>query len=642
MITPQRALVRPRVIAPVTGQVLPLEDEIRSLVDREAVGLVAIVGPHGCGKTTALRHLDAVIGPVARVTLLDEPSPEALAMASVVAFDNVIQKGLVVYARRTAHTIGHLVHYRLAPWCDDDLIEYLLAAHRGQCPSIMSRLKSATDEAVAAGNPELLCIAMDLMVRDKSIAGIRQSIDRFLHEQFPNEFVRHTAQRFALAKLKGNERSHIELATELVNADCPESLMRALRHTPVQVVLAAESISEDLRNQRECDALAQPFPHALVLEVAGRISSDEPAIKHLKSIVAGVQLKWHAIAASLLHACNIDWRPEPSRLRLTTPFLRRKRAPWLAGAYFKRANWPEIRLSYMDCSNVQWDGANLSGANLTRTLARKAALCRCKLRGAKLRQFDAANASLVGADLTAVHAESAAFDRADLTEANLSDSCLEEASLEDANLTSANFANANLELANLMGATIDDANFAGATLKGACLSMLTLGLAYFADACFAGADLTRCNLEGVKLPGADFTGADLHHAVLTGSVMQRASFRGADLGGTGLAEIDWENADLRDADLRGATFHMGSSRSGKVGSPIASEGSRTGFYTDEYHEQEFKSPEEIRKANLRGADLRGAEIGNVDFYLVDLRGAKYDTLHEQHFRRCRAILEHRV
>jgi uncharacterized protein YjbI with pentapeptide repeats len=99
---------------------------------------------------------------------------------------------------------------------------------------------------------------------------------------------------------------------------------------------------------------------------------------------------------------------------------------------------------------------------------------------------------------------------------------------------------------------------------------------------------------------------------------------------------------LRDADLRGSTFHMGSTRSGLVDSPIACEGSRTGFYTDELNEQDFKAPEEIRKANLRNANLRGARIDGVDFYLVDLRGAEYTSDQETHFRKSGAILEARV
>ena len=120
--------------------------------------------------------------------------------------------------------------------------------------------------------------------------------------------------------------------------------------------------------------------------------------------------------------------------------------------------------------------------------------------------------------------------------------------------------------------------------------------------------------------------------------MPGARFDRADLRNTRLADVDWEGADLRGADLRGATFHMGSSRSGLVGSPLACEGSKTGFYTDDYDEQTYKAPEEIRKANLCGADLRGANLEGVDFYLVDLRGAQFDADQELHLRRCGAIL----
>ncbi len=118
--------------------------------------------------------------------------------------------------------------------------------------------------------------------------------------------------------------------------------------------------------------------------------------------------------------------------------------------------------------------------------------------------------------------------------------------------------------------------------------------------------------------------------------------RWADLSNARLADIDWENADLRHANLRGATFHMGSSRGGLVFSPYACEGSKTGFYTDEFDEQNFKAPEDIRKASLRGADLRGANLTGVDFYLVDLRNAKLDAGQLEHVRSSGAILTDRV
>ena len=136
-----------------------------------------------------------------------------------------------------------------------------------------------------------------------------------------------------------------------------------------------------------------------------------------------------------------------------------------------------------------------------------------------------------------------------------------------------------------------------------------------------GSNVTHCDLEFLELPCARFKDAILSHALLTGSIMTGADFRGASLRQAGLADIAWEQADLREADLRGCSFHLGSSRSGLVGSPYPGHGSRTGFYTNDYDEQSYEAPETIREANLCGADLRGVSIEGVDFYLVDLRGA---------------------
>lgn len=50
----------------------------------------------------------------------------------------------------------------------------------------------------------------------------------------------------------------------------------------------------------------------------------------------------------------------------------------------------------------------------------------------------------------------------------------------------------------------------------------------------------------------------------------------------------------------------------------------------------------VERVDLHGADLRGANVEHTDFYLVDLRDAKFDAEQEAHFRRCGAILETRV
>ena len=143
----------------------------------------------------------------------------------------------------------------------------------------------------------------------------------------------------------------------------------------------------------------------------------------------------------------------------------------------------------------------------------------------------------------------------------------------------------------------------------------------------------------LKLPGSEFISADFSSAWLTGTSIPNGNFIGACFRNAGLADIDWEGACLREADFDDANFRMGSARSGLVNSPIACEGSKTGFYTDEFHEQHFKNPEQIRKANLRGADLTGAKVFRTDFYLVDLRDATYDESQRAHFERCRAILK---
>ena len=155
---------------------------------------------------------------------------------------------------------------------------------------------------------------------------------------------------------------------------------------------------------------------------------------------------------------------------------------------------------------------------------------------------------------------------------------------------------------------------------------------------FREARVIECDLEGVEVTDAVFERTSFLNSDLAGSVLARANLRGAWFYGAGLADVRWENADLRGADFKGASFHTGSSRSGLVNSVIASEGSRTGFYTDDYDDRDYKPPEEIRKACLCGADLRGAKVADTDFYLVDLRGARYTADQAAHFKRCGAIL----
>ena len=83
-------------------------------------------------------------------------------------------------------------------------------------------------------------------------------------------------------------------------------------------------------------------------------------------------------------------------------------------------------------------------------------------------------------------------------------------------------------------------------------------------------------------------------------------------------------------------------RSDLMDSLIVYEGSRTGFYTDNYDEQDIKPVDEIRKGDLRCADLRGANNKGVDFYLVNLRGVRYIYDQARQFHHCRATVANRT
>jgi uncharacterized protein YjbI with pentapeptide repeats len=627
------------VFAPASGENVLLEDEILQLVQAGARGVVAVLGPSGSGKTTALAHLAAVLPAGARVTLLDEPHPSATTL------DRDI---LLVYAATRSHSADALREYNLTPWGSDDFLEYLLARHRPRCAAVMARLRPQ-DQAFLGGSPQLWSAFLDRLAADDSLPDARRALHRLLQEHLGDTDLLERARSACLNALVTPGADLAADARRLARPGFEAALVGLLGQEPVRVLLAAERVAADLHGEAACDYLAHALPRELVRVAASLCAADTEAREHLLRLLAGP--RWaHPMAASLLHAMGVGWMPEEG----TTVNL--------SGAYLEGADWPGVPLAGARLSGADLTGAELSGAVLVKATAKKVRLCGACLRQAALDGLRASSADLSGADLTRARADAVSLSRARLTGANLSGANLSNANLSKANLSGANLSTAvlpaaNLKRANLSGALLCGANlrkarlgqailekadFTGADLSGACLYGLRLRDARWEGACFRGALMDKCDLEGLMLRTADFRQARLKGALLTGASMPQADLRMAILRDAGLAEVDWEGADLRGADLRHASFHLGSTRSGLVGSPIACEGSRTGFYTDEYEEQGFKAPEEIRKANLCGADLRGARIDGVDFYLVDLRGARYDAAQAEHLRRCGAILEARV
>src|SRR5262249_56078038 len=111
----------------------PPDDDRRSLLAANRRGVVAVLGPPGSGRTTALRHLLHVFAnePVA---CLDEPSPSECFAG---------EAGLTVYAAAQQRPGIHLAVYRLARWDDDDRLEYLLWNHPARTAAVLPPLTAA-------------------------------------------------------------------------------------------------------------------------------------------------------------------------------------------------------------------------------------------------------------------------------------------------------------------------------------------------------------------------------------------------------------------------------------------------------------------------------------------------------------------
>jgi uncharacterized protein YjbI with pentapeptide repeats len=616
-LAPRQAPVTPRAALCPGGEPLPIHDQVRRLLHSKSNTAVSLVGPRGSGKTEALRHLAATLPPDSPVVLLDDNGQYWT------GGDHRGDDRLLIVARRDPDpdSRGGVV-LQMARWDTDHLIEYLLATRRDRCASVMARLKDLPADDVE-GVAGMWSVVLDAMCEHEALATPAEALRHVLASRLGDERVRRGATDYCLGKVLPPEKPD-EPPAHLLNAD--PLLGRLLAYRPVQLALAAQRVVWDLAAGNGRDHVASRMPQELVRAVAMLAAFRAPVMHALRRFACGHDRRTHSTAATILHATNTGWRPEPGC------------KPSLTFAWLPGAKWAAVDLAGASIASGNLCGADLHAARLDDAAAGEAKLRGTCLRAASLRNLRAITADLFGADLSGACADGGHFDDADLSAADLSGGSFQKAwfsgaSLQAARLVAADFRKARLHDVKLAGADCTGADFRGASFSGVDLTEARLS-----GANFAGAQLNKCDLQNVELRGAAFRDADLCGCDLTGSALPGADFRDAVLRNAGLADVSWEGADLRDADLTGASFHLGSTRSGLVGSTVPCEGSRTGFYTDDYGEQYYRPPEEVRKANLRGADLRGAQVFGTDFYLVDLRGARYSDVQAGHFRRCGAIL----
>ncbi|MFG0285164.1 MAG: pentapeptide repeat-containing protein [Phycisphaerales bacterium JB039] len=482
------------------------------------------------------------------------------------------------------------------------MIAYALEAFGQRAAGVLTRVRDAPDAGLLAGDKRLSIRVLHAMAERDSIRTIDQAVCSVSGDAVP------AIEEDCLRRLSGSMAAgHVEL-TE-----------------PLRILWAARALMRLLESDR-------PGPHARwiltsalpgqFLRVVAREGCSRRAVRRLAR--AADRSATAVAAASILARIDRAWRPGRCRR--------------LPGADFEGVDWANV-----SCPEIRLQGANLRAANLRRADLRKADLtvasasnavfaeallekARCAYIRAEAADFDCAH--LGAADLLGAHLSRARLSGARLYRARLNEANLDGADCSNIDCACAQFSSASLDGTDLTRAQLREARLEGADFRRAVIDFASL----------EQASLIAANLEGVGATGLILDHANLSKALLTGASLPAATMTFANLGGAGLANVELEGADLRNADFAGASFHLGSSRSGLVGSVIAGEGSRTGYYTDDFDDRSFKDPEAIRKANLCGADLRCAAVTMCDFYLVDLRRARYDNDQAAHFKRCGAIL----
>ena len=622
------SLVRPRVTGSNLSEPTLLVNVVRDEIRKDPRTRILLRGGPGSGKTTALGVLSAEFSGTHQLALIDGPGPEG--MEPIALPDGTTLVEAVGNGDDPVYSLvgeGRLTGYRsrilhMAPWSRDDVIELLLQCARESCGSVMQRLSDDDSWNLLEGSPTLWSIVIAKMVADPTLQGADSILGQYANERLPDGYRFDNMQLEYISECSAGKES-LRVHGTRRRFDLDHDLEKLTRHKPIADYFLARHVARELQSDAKVLGWITGNRSPGLRTRLARII-DQKAIKNLERALKTKKYEFHhATVVRLLLDVDPDWRPQRPLRNLVCADLR-------------KARWPGVDLRKSELEQAELIGADLRGARLSEV--RSTRLDEANLSHGRMFRFRAHRSVFDRARLDYANMGRAMFHQCSHEDTSFVISNLQCAGFDGCRLIGADFTRANLSNSTFMACTIQHTCFRGANLQGILLRRMDLRTAVFQDANLEGANLLSANMEYIDLDRGRLSGANLTNAQLTGSKLPDVDFSHANLSGAKLAEVDWENANLQSANLCGAIFHMGSSRSGMVSSTIASEGTRTGFYTDDSNEQHFKSPEEIRKANLRGADLRGANLDLVDFYLVDLRDSRYDMKYHDHLVRCGAIL----
>lgn len=598
------AVVRPRVMAS-DGETRLLDDIVEEQLRKGRSQHIVIQGARGSGKSFAIQYIAERFATEVNsgmIRLMDVASVRDKAKEATDS--NAQNVPLLTLIAARAHDCPNATVYQLAAWDQDDVIEYVLHRFPEQSALLLNRTK---DGAFLEGLPELWVLVLEELAANRLLPCVESAVWAILHEVFCTGTALTDAGQMAWDDFQSGKLSE----HDSVETDSPKSSQdRLTKLYPVQCLLAAEYFCSKLRTRGGTSILNVPIPEDLLPIIARRLRNNASVISDLAALlVPHSDATLHSSAVTLLLAIDPSWRPSNAMTRMN-----------LNRAILDGAHWSEVDLSHSAMNGTCGNDARFQNCDLSNVHAGHSSFRRSSFRHANLTAIHFHHGFAPDSDFSYANGVRGIFSRADLRDSTFDDAELNEAIFDGSLLACVSFRGAKLFKASFRDADLHNVNFSDCDLRFADLSHLDLTTVQFRGAVLGKARMMGCDLSNTDLSACVVSLADLREADLCGSVA-RGNMQHVDLRGAKLGDVDWENADLRNADLRFAVFHLGASRGGLLFSPLASEGTRTGFYTDELMEQHFKSPEEIRKANLKGVNLLGADIGGVDFYLVDLRGA---------------------
>ena len=626
-IQPERAAVRPRGLPHrcAGDESVLLEEVVAGKLARGERGYLRLIGPTGSGRTTALRHLAQCFGSRDDLVLLDHASDaEELEFAS---------SALLVSTSATRAPHGEC--WRMAPWSEDDRIEYLLARHRGDCGSVLARSQDTLAWLDMQGHAALWSACLDELAQGPESIDVTAALTRVLERALDATPDHADLRAHLLDGLSRSDDRGDRTASRLTPGEGVELLRAALEIPGAALCLGAIVARNELLHEPPClDAWQRRWRAHAIEAVAAVFPLGEDALVRVEQATHHEHVAVRFKTMGVLHLLD---RARSARALLAPDRSADHREWW--GLCLAGIALPAAKLVGWKLQRCSLPGADLEGAHIEAVEAKDSDFSRARIQESGWWTVGAS-----GSNFAHTEGRRAVFVHCALGHSSWRNADLQASLWEEVDARNIRFGAARLNDAELVDCDLSAAQLGSVDLSGALIERCNLWSCDFRAARLEGTVFRSCRLlrtewSGVVARGIELRDCNLKASHLTGSVLTGASLRGSSFTAAGLADVSWVDCDLRDVDFTSASFHLGSTRSGLLVGAPPSWGTRTGFYPRDDGLDSDARPEQIRKADLRQCDLRGALVERCDFYLVDLRGALLSASQVDHLRSCKAILD---